>query len=82
MKAKEVLIQTTAKVFDVSPDTVEHFFRTTGLWEQPELQEELPEPVQAWFENLNLPLARIFATTLLDRLGVSMNKLEQTMKKG
>jgi hypothetical protein len=82
MRTKDVLTRTGSKLFDVSPESVDQFFRTTGLWEQPGMQEEMPEPIQNWLETLNMPLARIFVTSFLDALGVSMKKLEQTMKKG
>jgi len=82
MKVKEVFAQAAAKLFDVTPEKVEEHFRTTGLSALPEFEAEMPPEKQAEIEQMDLERFRLVLTAIFDAVGVSMNKIEKTIKKG
>jgi hypothetical protein len=82
MKVKEVFAQAAAKLFDVTPEKVEEHFRTTGLSALPEFEAEMPAEKQAEIETMDMERFRLVLTAIFDAVGVSMNKIEKTIKKG
>lgn len=82
MKVREVFTQAAAKLFDVTPERVEEHFRSTGLSVLPEFEVEMPAEQQAQIENMDMEHFRLVLTTVLDAVGVSMNKIEKAIKKG
>ena len=82
MSNKELITQIMAKVLDTTPETVLERFRSTGIWDLPEMQNQPTEAVQIWIQDLPLPLVRVVVTAMLDQLKGSMRSFEQMIKKG